>query len=101
MCDTLTSLPDPDIANKTMHTLSGRRGERFNQQLWKSWSYDHKILQQRSEWRSKQPDLHPSKHVLLCEGNTPPTTRKFAVIIQTFPSTEGHLRVATVKNSSG
>jgi hypothetical protein len=42
-----------------------------------------------------------SSSPLLYKGNLPPTTMKIAVIIETFPSTEGHVRVATVKNSSG
>jgi len=38
----LTSLPDPGITNTTMSNLTGWQPvQRFNQQLWKSWSSDY------------------------------------------------------------
>jgi hypothetical protein len=38
---------------------------------------------------------------LLCEGNVPLMSWKLAVIIETFPGPDGHIRVATVKTTSG
>jgi len=58
-------------------------------------------LQQRSKVCSKQPDLQPGMLVLLHECNLPPLSWKLAVIGETFPGSDGHVRVATVKTSSG
>jgi hypothetical protein len=39
--------------------------------------------------------------VLLREDNLPPMCWKLAMISETFPGSDGHVRVATVKTSSG
>jgi hypothetical protein len=39
--------------------------------------------------------------VLLREDNLPPLSWRLAIIIETFPGPDGHVRVATVKTSSG
>ena len=39
--------------------------------------------------------------VLLREDNLPPMSWKLAVIIETFPGSDGEVRVVTVKTSSG
>jgi hypothetical protein len=57
-------------------------------------------LQQCRKWRSKQPDFQPRKLILPCEDNLTPMSWVFAVIIETFPSPEGHVR-ATVKTNCG
>jgi len=63
----LTPLPEPDFTNTIMNSLSRwQRVQQFNQQLWKRWSSDYlNNLQQRSKWRSQQPDLQPGMLVLL------------------------------------
>jgi hypothetical protein len=63
----LTALPEPDFSNTTMNSLSRwQRVQLFNQQLWKRWSSDYlNNLQQRSKWRSQQPELQPGMLVLL------------------------------------
>jgi hypothetical protein len=58
-------------------------------------------LQQRSKWRSQQPDLQPGMLVLLSEGNLPPMSWRLAIISATFPGLDGHVRVVTVTTSSG
>jgi len=58
-------------------------------------------LQQRSKWRSQQPDLQPGILVLLRENNLPPMSWKPAVISENFPGSDGHVRVVTMKTSSG
>ena len=99
----LTSLPEPDFTNTTMNSLSGwQRVQRFNQQLRKRWSSDcFNSLQQHSKWRSKQPDFQPGMLVLLRKYSLPPTSWTLAIISGTFPGSDGHVRVATVKNHSG
>jgi hypothetical protein len=39
--------------------------------------------------------------VLLHEENLPPMSWKLAIISETFPEPDGHVKVATVKTSSG
>jgi len=99
----LTSLPEPDFTNTTVNSLSRwQRVQCFNQQLWKRWSADYlNSLQQRRKWCSQQPDLQPGMLVLLREDNLPPMSWRLAIISETFPDSDGHVRVATVKTSSG
>jgi hypothetical protein len=58
-------------------------------------------LQQRSKWRSQQPDLQPGMLVPLREDNLPPMSWKLEIISETFPCLDGQVRVITVKTSSG
>jgi hypothetical protein len=99
----LTSLPEPDFTNTTMNSLPRwQLVQRFSQQLWKRWSSDYlNSLQQCSKWHSKQPDLQPGMLVLLREDNLPPMSWKLAIISETYPGSDGHIRVETVKTSSG
>jgi len=99
----LTSLPEPDFTNTTMKSLSRwQQVQCFNLQLWKRWSSVYlSSLQQRSKWRSQQPDLQPRTLVLLREDNLTPMSWRLAIISETFPGLDGHVRVVRVKTSSG
>ena len=101
----LTSLPEPHFTNTTMNSLSRwKLVQRFKQRLWERWSADFYYLnnlQQRSKWRRQQPDLQPGMLVLIRENNLPPMSRILAVIIETFPGSDGHVRVVRVKTSAG
>jgi len=99
----LTSLPEPDFTNTTIYSLSRwQRVQSFNQQLWKRWSSDYlNNLLQSNKWRSQQPDLQPRMQVLLREDDLPPMSWRLAIISETFPGSDGHVREVTMKNSSG
>jgi hypothetical protein len=99
----LTFLPETDFTKTTMNSLSRwQRVQRFNQHLWKRWSSDYlNNLQQRSKWRSQQPDLQPGMLVLLREDNLPPMSWRLGIISETFPGSDGCVKVVTVKTSSG
>jgi len=86
-----------------MNSLSRRqRVQRFNQQLWKRWSADYlNSLQQSNKWRRQQPDLQPGMQMLLREDNLLSMSWRLAIISETFPRSDGHVRVVTVKTSSG
>jgi hypothetical protein len=58
-------------------------------------------LQQRSKWRSQQADFQPGMLVLLREDYLLPMSWKLANISETFPGSDGHVRIVTVKTSSG
>ena len=68
--------------------------------LWESSDYLNN-LQQRRKWRSQQPDLQLGILVLLREDNLPPMSWRLGIISETFPSSDGYVRVVTVKTSSG
>jgi hypothetical protein len=93
----LTSLPEPDFTNSTMNSLSRwQKVQHFSQQLWNRWSSDYlNSLQQCSKWRNKQPNLQPGMLVLLREYNLSPMSWRPAMIIETFPGSDGHVRVVT------
>jgi len=99
----LTTLPEPDFINTIMNSLSRwQRVQCFKQQLWKRWSSDYLYnLQQRSKWRSQQPNLQPGMLVQLREDNLPPMSWRLGIISETFPSLDGYVRVVTVKTISG
>ena len=48
-----------------------------------------------------QPELQPGMLVLLREDNLPPMSCRLAIISETFPGSDGHIRVVEVKTSSG
>jgi len=48
-----------------------------------------------------QPELQPGMLVLLREDNLPPMSWRLAIISETFPGSDGQVRVVTVKTSSG
>ena len=58
-------------------------------------------LQQRNKWHCQQPDLQPGMLVLLREDNLRPMSWRLAIISDTFPGSDGLVRVVTVKTSSG
>jgi len=58
-------------------------------------------LQERSKWRSQQPELQPGMLVLLREDNLPTMSWRLAIFSETFPCSDGHVRVVAVKTSSG
>jgi hypothetical protein len=97
----LTSLPEPDFTNTTMNSLPRwQRVQRFNQQLWERWSSDYlNNLQQRTKWRSQQPELQPGMVVLLREDNFPPMSWRLAIISETLPGSDGHVRVGSNSES--
>jgi len=57
-------------------------------------------LQQHSKWRSQQPDLQPGMLVLHREDYLSFMFWRLAIISETFPVSEGHVTIATVKTSS-
>ena len=95
----LTSLHEPYFTNITVNSLCRwQRVQRLNQHLWKRWSSDYlNNLPQRNKWRSQKPDLQPGMLVLLGEDNLPPTSWRLAIISETLPGSDGHVRVVTVK----
>jgi len=66
--------------------------------MWSSGYLNN--LQQCSKWRSQQPDLQPGMLVLLQEDNLPPMSWRLGIISETFPGSDGYIRVVTMKTSS-
>jgi hypothetical protein len=91
----LQCLPFLSQTTNTTNSLSRwQRVQRFNQQLYKSWSSHYlSSLKQRRKWHSQQPDLQPGKLVLIREDNLPPMFWKLAIIRATIPGSGGHVRV--------
>jgi len=98
----LTSLPEPDFSNTTMNSLSRWQWVQcFSQQLWKRWSADYlNSLQQHSKWCSQQPDLQLGMLMLHREDYLSVMFWRLTIISETFPGSEGHVTVVTVKTSS-
>jgi hypothetical protein len=99
----LTSLPEPALAVQQRSACP--ESNEFNALIsscGKRWSADYlNNLQQSSKWRSQHPDLQPGTLVLIRVDNLTPIPWRPAIISETFPGSEEHVRIVTVKNTSG
>lgn len=57
-------------------------------------------LQQRSKWRTQQPNLEQGELVLIKNDLLPPTKWSLGRILQCHPGKDNLVRVATVKTAS-
>lgn len=99
----LMSYPEPSLSDLTENRLSRwQRVQKLYEQLWQRWSTDYlNSLQQRGKWTSPQSSLQPGMVVLVKEDRRPPLEWPLAVITETFPGKDGHVRVAAIRTSSG
>lgn len=99
----LTSLPEPDYTHFPTNRLNRwQLAQQCIQQVWSRWSRDYlNQLQQRSKWNTQFPNLQPGMLILLKEDNTPSLQWKMAVVEEVHPGSDGLVRVASVRTSSG
>jgi len=98
----LTALPETDISNEKISTLTRwRLVQQITQHFWTRWSSDYLLsLQPRAKWLKKKPNVCKDDLVLLRDDNLPPACWKLGRIIETHSGADGLVRVVTIKTDS-
>lgn len=98
----LNLLPEPSYASLDFNRLDMyQQRQEIVQQLWKHFSSDYfHELQRRDKWRNSTGNLSIG-HLVLIHDESPPTKWKMGRIVHLHLGKEGHVRVATIKTSSG
>lgn len=99
----LTSLPTPNYEDHSTHYLTRfQRIEQLRQHFWTRWSKEYvSELQLRTKWRTGESTLRMGSLVLIKDDNLPPLKWRLGRITAIFPGTDGIVRVAEVKTSTG
>lgn len=70
--------------------------------FWKRWQCEYlPLLLARQKWVLKDKPLHANDVVLLMDNQAPRNLWRKGVIIKTFPSPDGQVRIAEVRTASG
>uniref|UniRef100_A0A069DYA1 Putative bel15-i ag n=1 Tax=Panstrongylus megistus TaxID=65343 RepID=A0A069DYA1_9HEMI len=101
--DSLLLPPEPDFTKTPINRL--RRWHMVQaivQHFWKRWSSEFLLqLQQRAKWKSPNNNIQIRDIVLLDSSTLPPQHWVLARVTQVHPGSDGIVRVATIKTSSG
>lgn len=101
--DSLLALPEPSIEKEIVAI-----GQRFRycrklrDEFWTQWSTDYlSRLQNRPKWQKPSENLKVNDVVLVRDERLPPSKWALARILATHPGSDGLVRVATIKTSTG
>jgi hypothetical protein len=99
----LLALPYHNLQDIPLNRLSKWLcAQQMSQQVWRHWSQDYlHQLQQRTKWKTMQPNVKIGELVLVKEDNLPPLVWRKAVISDTHAGKDGLIRVVTLKTSTG
>ncbi|XP_059049911.1 uncharacterized protein LOC131844930 [Achroia grisella] len=99
----LISLPQPDLRQSTTSNLSRfARIEQLRQHFWSRWSKEFVAeLQQRTKWQSGKSELKLDTLVVIKEDHLPPLKWKLGRIVAIHPGSDGIVRVADIRTSTG
>lgn len=99
----LTAIPEPDVSDiPTSRLRRWQLTQKVFQHFWKRWSKEYlSQLQQRPKWCRSSENLKIGDLVLIKNELVPALQWKLGRIIQTFPGSDSHVRVAIVKTATG
>ncbi|XP_076383559.1 uncharacterized protein LOC143260822 [Megalopta genalis] len=100
----LTTLPSPDLRDiKDTRLNRYQLIQQMVQHFWQRWQRECiQQLQQRHKWQhSTTSKLAVDSLVIIREDNLPPLQWSMGRIVQVHPGTDGVIRVATVRTSTG
>ncbi|XP_065081812.1 uncharacterized protein LOC135704276 [Ochlerotatus camptorhynchus] len=99
----LNAMPDPDQQDIPETRLTRwRRVQQLTQHFWSRWHKEYlATLQNRYRWNQVLGNLAVGSIVALKDENVPPQKWPLGRVISIHPGTDGRVRVATVKISSG
>lgn len=99
----LKYLPAIDISEDRLNLLSRHDLlDKLVQSFWKRWRSEYlHTLQSREKWNTPTNPITPGTVVILVTDNAPPLHWPIGVIEEVFPATDGIVRVARVKTSTG
>ena len=70
--------------------------------FWSRWKNEYlQILQMRSTWNEKTCEVSKGDIVIIKDDNQPRNCWLLAVVVETFPSEDGHVRKVKVRAGSG
>lgn len=95
----ISALPKDDLIAVPQNRLKyWDQVQQMVQYFWKRWSTEYlNTLHQRSKWRIVKKDVKVEDLVLIKDIAMPPSKWPLAKIMKTHPSTDGHVRVITLK----
>ena len=71
------------------------------QHFWYRWNHEYlQTLQGRTKWRKTKTNLQPGDIVILKDEKTFPTIWPLAKILETYPGSDGLVRVAKIKTAT-
>lgn len=99
----LCSLPAPRIETSNLNLLHRHALiDKMVQSFWQRWSVEYLHgLQVREKWNTPSTPIKPGTVVVIMTENAPPLAWPLAIVHQVHPSTDGIVRVASVKTSKG
>ena len=76
--------------------------QRMVNEWWKLWM-QHFVpnLQMRNKWFKERKNVSIGDVVLVIDSNIPRSKWQLAIIIETFPGNDGHIRSVKIRTSSG
>lgn len=94
--------PEPSLLHLNENRLSRWQLVRhITERFWKLWATDYvNTLQQRSKWRTIEPNLKIGQMVLVRNATLPPCKWELGRIAQLYPGPDGLTRVVTVKTAT-
>lgn len=76
--------------------------DQCHQSFWRRWSSEYlTTLQERSKWTKGVPNVKVDDMVVVVDNQSPPLMWRLGRIVELFPGTDGHVRVARVLTRSG
>ncbi|XP_055632834.1 uncharacterized protein LOC129773261 [Toxorhynchites rutilus septentrionalis] len=99
----LNAMPDPDKTSISENRLSRwERVQQLSQHFWNRWHTEYlTTLQHRYRWIEALDNLAVGSIVVLKDEQLPPQKWALGRVLSVHPGTDGRVRVATVKTSSG
>lgn len=102
--NSLTALPQSSVVELPTNRLNQYQHlQQLVQHFWSRWSKEYLLhMQQRSKWKVNNTfDIKIGTMVLIKEDNAPPLNWKFGRVVETYPGSDGIIRVVDIKTSSG
>ncbi|XP_054715530.1 uncharacterized protein LOC129225009 [Uloborus diversus] len=99
----LLAMPESYQAeNSLSYTSRFKLIQALREGFWRRWSAEYLTqLQQRSKWKSSNPNIKTGQLVLLKEDLKHPMKWSLGRVMETFPGDDGAVRVVQVKTTSG
>ena len=97
----LTAYPETDIKVEPRLLKSWNKCQSLTQGFWNRWSTEYlRSLQARKKWRKEADNIQPGDVVILKETSAFKVKWPLARVLQTFPGSDGKVRVVLLKTES-
>lgn len=98
-----TTVPEGDLTEVNINKLSyWQHVQNMFQGFWRRWHQEYLTsLQQRPKWKQAQPNLAVGNLVIVKDKNLPPAKWIMGKVSETYPGTDGNVRVVKLKTQQG